>query len=346
MAGYRLTRLSDENAEEWEEFNEQSAEGSLFHTPRWKKILARTSEETEHYFLLFKDEDVVGLFPFVEHDIGLFKGLVPPTDPLRLPAILKDSADPGAIPSVIRAFRKLRINGKKISFVCFSTVHEESLNIIPTHPLLPWANDGDMVLKLAESPPEAIWNTLSSRKRGLIRKFEKDEFSVVEGQSREDLEIFYTYYKANINTIGGRLHPFSYFAELCDSLAEETRVTVLSDGPIVAGGMFMLLDKPHRTLYLCYLSLNRELPNKYSPTLYLSWEAINWARENKYEKISFGAQHLDESNPRYKAKYDLGARFVPFYSWMVPLTKPCSLGMAGMNIWGQWRASLRETDLP
>ncbi len=344
MADYRLTRLDDENAGEWEEFNEHSAEGSLFHTPRWKEVLARTSEEREHYFLLFKDGNVVGLFPFIERDIGLFRGLVPPTDPLRLPAVLEDYTDPGAIPGVIGALQKVKINGKKISFVCFSTVHEEPLNTIPTHPLLPWANDGDMVLKLAESPPETIWNTLSSRKRGLIRKFEKDGFSVAEGQSREDLEIFYKYYEANINTIGGKLQPFSYFAELCDSMAEETRITVLSDGSSVAGGMFMLRDKPHRTLYLSYLSLNRELPNKYSPTLYLSWEAINWARENKCERISFGAQHLDESNPRYKAKHDLGARFVPFCSRMVPLTKPCSLGMAGMNIWGQWRASFRETD--
>ncbi len=89
----------------------------------------------------------------------------------------------------------------------------------------------------------------------------------------------------------------------------------------------MIPYKPRNTVYLTYLSLNRNLPNTYHPSYYLWWEAINWAWNNHYEKIFFGAQHLDENNPRYRIKSEFGAKFHPIYSKRIPLTKIFSMGI-------------------
>jgi hypothetical protein len=90
--------------------------------------------------------------------------------------------------------------------------------------------------------------------------------------------------------------------------------------------LLMFIYKPQKTVYFEYLSLNRNLPNTYHPTYYLYWDAINWAWNNKNEKVSFGAQRLDENNPRFKVKNELGGKFEPIYSKMIPLKKIFTLG--------------------
>ena len=328
MADYRLERLNDGNEEKWEEFNKNSPEGSFFHGLKWTQIAEQSSGVKRHYFLLYKDEDVFGIFPFIEDKIHVFRGLRTARDPKILPAILKDSGDPHAMNSVIRDLQKVTIDGKKISFIRVSTLHEEMLNTITTHPRLPWKTEGGMVLNLLEFPPEKIWNTFSAKKgeRKFIRRFEKDGFALTEANSPEDLALFYKYYQENISHIKGRLQPFSRFSKLWNSLSDEIRITLLSKGSVFAGGMFQLLDSHRKTVHTMYLSLNRNLPTNYHPPYYLWWEAINWAYANRYEKVSLGGEHLDENNPRYRMMYDLGARFEPTYSAMIPLTKIFTLG--------------------
>jgi hypothetical protein len=53
---------------------------------------------------------------------------------------------------------------------------------------------------------------------------------------------------------------------------------------------------------------------------------MNWAWENGMDRVSFGAQHRDETNPRYRVKYDLGARLQPMYSRIVSLNRVFSVG--------------------
>jgi hypothetical protein len=323
--GYRLERLNEGNAEKWEDFNNDSVEGSFFHRLRWKNLIEKTSGSVNQYFLLFKDDEVFGLFPFIEHGTGFFRGLVPLDDPQRIPAILRDSGDPRAMNAVIRDLQKVTIDGKKVSFVRFSVVHKEILDTITTHPLLPVYNEGDMVLDFSESPPEQIWNTLSSNKQKMIKRFDKDGFTITDVCSKNDLELFYRYYYENIRYVGGDPQPLSRFSTLLESMSDEIRCTILSNGSLVAGGTLEFLDVSRKIVYGTYNSLNRNLPNKYSPSYYLWWKSLNWAWENNFEKMSMGVQHLDENNPRTLVKSTLGARFEPLYSAMIPFTKSFAL---------------------
>jgi hypothetical protein len=110
------------------------------------------------------------------------------------------------------------------------------------------------------------------------------------------------------------------------------RITVLSKNSTFAGGLCTITYKPKKTVYFLYLSLNRSLPNTYHPTYHLFWEAINWAWNNQYEKISFGAQNLDENNSRYRIKIDFGGNFEGIYSKMIPIEKMCSFGFKYKHI--------------
>jgi hypothetical protein len=348
MADYHLERLDEENAKRWEEFNAASPEGSLFHSLKWKRMAELVSGTPREYFLLFKNETVVGLFPFVEHAVHGFRGFVPASDPLSLPAILKDASDPFALRHAIEELKGMGRDRKKISFICPAILHNETFDTITTYPLFPYADDGDMVLDLSKSTPETIWNAFSSRsgQRKLIRRFEENGFEITEVRSEDDLRLFYQYYEENMKYIGGDLPPFSYFTALRETMPDEIRITLLSKGSLVAGGTFDILDRPRRKVHGVYLSLNKKLPNKYSPSYYLYWKGVNWAWENDFEKFSFGMEYsrdLNEENPRYRIKRDFGAQFEPVFSRIIPLTKIFSLGVRSKKYWDGWQ-SIRSWD--
>ena len=337
---YHLERLSDENADRWDQFNSTSPEGGLFHSLKWKEIIEKGSGTKTQYYLLYKGEEVFGLLPLVEQDAHFFRGLSPVNDPQRLCVILRDYSDPFAMEYAVGALQSIRFDRKPLSFIRLSVLNEETLDRITQYTLLRLPDIGDMVLDLSKVPPEELWNTFSAKKgqRKFIRRFDDNGFSIREADSQEDLDLFYTFYAENIEHIGGTLQPYSRISDLRESMSDDLRITLLSKGSIFAGGMLMISDRSRRTLYTTYLSLNRNLPKTYHPSYYLWWDAINWAWDNHLEKVSFGAQRLEEDNPRYRIKYDFGARFRPIHSGMIPLTKVFAMGMK----WGQWRSSQRS----
>lgn len=78
-----------------------------------------------------------------------------------------------------------------------------------------------------------------------------------------------------------------------------------------------------------FLSLNRDLPTKYSPSYYLYWDCLRWAWENGYREVTLGreyAHEMVESNPRYRLKRDFGAEHRPVYTRLVPMTTVFSIG--------------------
>lgn len=328
MAEYRLEQLDDENAAAWEEFNNASPEGTLFHSLRWKRISEAGDAPRPQYFLLYRDDELFGLLPFVEHDIHFFRGLSYPSGPLRLQPILRDYSDPSAMQFVMREIQHLNGHQRKISYIRVSATQREVLDTISSYTLFPLPEIGDMILDLSQTPPEKVWDSFSAKKgqRKFIRRFDENGFSIAEARSEDDLKVFYRYYEENIRHIGGKVQPYALLSAIRDAMPDETRVTILSDGSLVAGGMFMIADRARSTLYTAFLSLNRALPNTYHPSYYLWWEAMNWARENGMDRVSFGAQHRDETNPRYRVKYDLGARLQPMYSRIVSLNRVFSMG--------------------
>jgi hypothetical protein len=337
MAEYHLERLTEANAKRWDDFNAASPEGDFFHSLRWKPIAEAQNRSPRHDFLLFKNDAVVGLFPCLEHTIQRFSGLVPASYPMTLHAILEDYRDPVALQCAIEELKRLNGGSKKISFVCPATVRQEAFDAITAYPLYPYPFspgdvEGDMVLDLSRSPPEKLWDSFTARsgQRTKIRQFEKSGFEIREVRTEDDLHLFYRYYAENMKYIGGSLPPLSFFAGLLETMPDEVRITLLSKGPLVAGGTLNILDRPRRRVHGIYLSLNRDLPNKYSPSYYIYWDSLVWAWENHYEKVTFGreyAKDLNDSNPRYRIKRDFGAEFEPVHSRMVPLSRIFAMGV-------------------
>jgi hypothetical protein len=320
MVDYYIEYLNEDNALIWDEFNKNSEEGSFFHSLQWKKVIDNTSDINSKYYLLFKNDHIHGIFPFIERKIYFFTGLVPLQGFGHNNAILLDANNAPALQNAIQEINK---HHQRISFISLSTLHERIIDNLRDYSIFPYEDNGNMMLDLRESPPERIWNNFSAKigQRKYIRRFDEKGFKIVEVNSLDDLKLFYKYYKENINLIGGKPQSLSHFMYLWNLFSsDKMRITFLSKDSIIAGGLLMFADRPRNTLYFTYLSLNKNLPNTYHPTYPIFWEAINWAWDNKYNKISFGAQRFDTKSPRYRIKNQFGATFEPLYSRMLSLS--------------------------
>ena len=314
---YAIELLSESNAHRWEEFNTRSREGTPFHRLEWKDTIESAMKLKARYFLILKDGKVAGICPFVEQSMHVFRGLnsMPRSDYNNM--ILDGITDPDHVNEVLSLF------SKRYSYLFFDTYDPTLLEGIE-YDTIPNEAGSNMLLDLNHNSPEVIWKEILSKDdRYKITRFEKGGFTVQEVSDGNAIEDFYRYYAENLNHINGYVLPRAYFERLVNIFSpDEVRVAVLTNNGVFAGGNLAVLDPSRKIAYFMFLALNRDLPNKYSPTYYLSWEGINWAWENGYERVSFGRERPD--NPRVRGKQKFGAEPVPIHSRVVFLSKAAS----------------------
>ncbi len=317
--GYSIEALSESNVQQWEEFNNRSPEGTLFHSIRWKNILEDTLNLRLRYYLIFEEQKVIGICPFIERSTGVFRGLagIPYSEFTNI--ILEKPFDPEHFNEILSLF------AEDNAFLHITTYDPNLMDRIQ-HDNFIIENTGNMMLDLKQRPPEAIWSTFSRNMRYNIQIFNKKGFQIREARQHADVETFYRYYAENMAHIQGEVMPFSFFQKLQDSFpSTELRVTILANDDVTAGGSLAILDPARKVAYYEYLALNRDLPNRYTPTYPIYWDLVNWAQDSGCERLSFGRQSLEPANPRYQSKTKFGAEYAPISSRFIALSKTVSL---------------------
>lgn len=282
---------------------------------KWKRILEDEFHPKLRYYLIRDGPDVVGISPWIEKSVLNFRGLVSIPHSEANNIVLDDSFDADRFNEVLSPF------ARRYSFLHITTYNPALFEQI-TFAHVPGEETGHMMLDLRKQEPDALWAGLSKYTRYNIRIFQKDGFEIQTIDSPGTLNEFYHYYVKNLEHIQGEILPLAFFERLRDRLTrDELRVTVLTRDDTVAGGTVTLVDPAKQILFCEYLALNRDLPNRYTPSLYLFWDAVTWAWENGYEQVSFGRQRLDPNNPRFANKAKFGAEHIPIHSRLVLLSK-------------------------
>jgi len=316
---YSIEALSEGNVHQWEDFNNHCREGTLFHGLQWKNVLEDIFTLKLRYYLIRNDENVIGIWPFMEQTAGYSRGLVGIPHSEQNNMILDDSFNPEHINDVLALF------SGEYSFLHFNTYDPDICGRI-RYDNFTIENTGNMILNLKQKPPDAIWNTFSKKMRYDIRIFSNQGYEMQEVHRASDMKDFYRYYTENLKYINGEILPCSFFERLLDAFSPDNlRIAVLTSNDIFAGGSVALVSTDRKTAYFEYIALNRALPNRYSPSGYIAWEGINWAWNKGYEKISFGRQKLDQNNPRFSSKTKFGAEHIPIHSRTVILSKTAAL---------------------
>jgi len=319
--GYSIQELSEENAGDWDEFNNRCPEGTFYHTVKWKNLLENTLNIDLKYWIIWKGQKMVGILPFMNRPLVFLKGLEPIPHSEFNNILLKDDLDLRDLDKVLTLFASkysfLSLNmDSKLLWDHMGYNHHSS------------ENTGNMVLDLRQNPPDKIWEDFTARKgqRRFIRRFGEKGFWIREIHEQEDMKTFYRYYAENLARINGDILPLAFFQSLLEAYSQdEMRVTLLSKEDICAGGLLTFVHPASKTVYFEYLSLNRGLPNTYHPTYPLFWEGLNWAWDNGYQKVSFGRQRFDPKSARFQIKAGFGAKYVPIYSNIVLFSRTASI---------------------
>jgi hypothetical protein len=95
-------------------------------------------------------------------------------------------------------------------------------------------------------------------------------------------------------------------------------VTVVSRGREVAGGLVTFLYRPKETVYMPYMSINKEISNRYTISDYLSWDTVKRAGEMGFEKVSFGYAPSNSNHPDFIKKQRFGCKYEGYRSLFFP----------------------------
>ena len=317
--GYIIEELNNNNSIDWKRLCDESKEGTFFHTLEWKRTLEQSFNCISHYFLVYRNDEPVAICPFYEDIIQGIRGLVPLPRSDYNHIIITDKYDPLIAYHILEKCKEIAKNNR-LFFVLITTLSELTIEHFNGYNSLRYPIGGNMVLNLDEHCPDKIWNEiLSNQDRKYIRRFEKDGFRVKEVNSIDDLKILYKYYKTNLEYINAIPYPFSHIEVLLNTYSSKEMLrTLLYQNEIIAGGHLSFLDDSSKTIYLRYLSLNRNLPTRYHPTLYIEWDIIKRASEMGYRKICFGRTLPYPKDIHYKLKEKFGCQYEKEYSIIIP----------------------------
>jgi hypothetical protein len=325
LMSFRLAELNDSNAADWEGMNENSPQGSLFHTLKWKRLLEESFRFATRYFLIYQDNQPVALCPFFVRRSYGFKYLISLPDTTLNPCNHVVMDDQSCIPEKSVGIFEDICRSESMSFVAFG-VSEEQRSAFARLGVPLYSPGGRMVLDLSENPPDWIWkHRFSNNERNKIRRFDKDGFSLDHLASPESLAVIYPYYAANLRYIGAQPHPLSYFERLlttCSGRSPASVVlTTLRKGECVAGGFLSLYWNARRILYWRYFALNRSLPNVYTPYYYLLWHTVKEAYETGCRFVDFGGAGADPMEIHTRMKEKFGCHYVPKYRAILPVSR-------------------------
>ena len=316
---YHIEELCNKNEIDWIRLSEEIKEGSFFNSLKWKQILEKSFNYKNHCFLLYRNGEPVALCPFYEAKINGIRGLVslPESDYDHI--IITDKEDPLIAYHILDKCKEIA-EKNKLFFILVSTISELTRDHFNRYNPLPYPLAGNMVLDLKDNSPDKIWNdNFSKMDRKYIRRFENDGFNIKLVNSIEDMKIFYLYYKNNIEIKNATPHPFSHFEDLLNIYSStEMIMTLLYKDEIVAGGQLAFLDNIKKTMYLRYLSLNREMTSRYHPTLYVYWDCIKRASEMGYDNICFGRTPPYPNDIHYQSKEKFGCHYEKEYLLIFP----------------------------
>jgi hypothetical protein len=319
---YSVEELNSSNAQDWNKLNEESPQGTLYHTLKWKEAVDQFAQAKPNNFIVYRDDEAVALCPFYRYKWKI-KGLITMCSLLSESNIIVSCPDDPLVAKQIVLKCKEIIRKEGLAFTNITLLPEtkdffRSMNMLP-HQATGW-DAGVMTLDLQQNTPEMIWHRFLSRyDRQRIRRAERDEWKIEESKSEEGIRSFYECMKTNSEyRFAGNIPEFSFFAYLMKTFSpNEMLVFLLRKDETVAGGTINFLYGPKKTLYGKYAATNRQAPNRYTPVYSLMWHLVKKASAIGYTTVSFGgAPPYPDVHYRDKAKF--GCRFEPRYSVTFP----------------------------
>lgn len=325
-----LKMLDDGMKDLWNGIVEESPRGTIFHTFEWMDLLGEEFGVKKIPLGIFEDEDLIGVFPAFLQRKGPFKILVSP---------VHESATPYGGPlvqetklyDVLQAFDTYSrcADYYDITFSPEYTLNGEIRNNFEF-------NDRNTYILNLDRPVDVIWQKLNKKCRNAVRKAEKHDVSIIEGNSKKDLDDFWKMTDVTFQKWGTE-SPISidYTKAVFDIFFPRNQFKLIfaeHDGKHIGGAIFLCLADR------IYYWQGASYPDYYhlAPNNLIQWYIICWAIKNGFKTYDMLGANIP-SIAKFKGSF--GGDLVN-YSYIDK--SHSSLASAGRGAYVWWRKNVRR----
>lgn len=288
-----LAILGESESASWNSVVEEFSEATLFHTSEWISFLESSFGLRKLLLGIYKDSQIVGVFPCLLTRKGPFKIL---GSPLRGwgTAYMGPLVEKGLLQEVMfefdRLLRKLGIDYVEFSF----GEHEEIPRDLLDERGYVCEQTFTWILDL-EGGEQKLWSNLGDNCRNKVRKGIKNQVAIVEPVGTQWVEEFYPMLLDSLHkhgTSSGKSK--TVYHKLQDSLGAAGLKVLLAqhEGKTIAGGIFPFYKD---TVYFWSGGSYGEY-NWLAPNNLLQWSLIKWASDNglrRYDMYGKGIPSID-----------------------------------------------------
>jgi hypothetical protein len=297
-----LTALSSDDRDSINEVLTKSSNATVFHSIEWNEVLIDEFGLQIILLLATKGEQPAGLYSFS------VDGAV-----CRSPATSLESVYGGPISmGDNRIIAELLRDAERFQKIAWFDIWTPAMYDIS--PLIEmsysYSEMYTSILNL-QKPEEELWAGLNQKKRNKIRKAQKNDVIIVEGDTSlvdEYYEMIVSAFtRARINIL-----PKTFYKRVIESLGPKgiaRLVLAKHDGRFIAGAIFLLHKN---TAYYWHGASHREYLSL-APNDLIQWEHIKWARERGYKNYDLVRVEPGRLPGIANFKMSFGGETVPCY---------------------------------
>jgi hypothetical protein len=266
---------------------------SFFHTMEWAKVLNDSYSYIPKYFLIYDDDELVGIVPlmFIESWLTGKRAVSLPFSDYCGPLFKPDTEPSKIIQKIFEIFIK-----EKIKYIEF-----RSANCKYPQEAQPFHIDYRHVLKLDKGESELLKSCSDNTSRN-VKKAAKSNLLLRIQNDYSGMKQFYEMHCETRKKHGLPPQPFYFFKNIFKSVIEKTMGDILfaeKDGKFIAGAIYFKIG--NKLLYKFGASYSKyfELRGNH----FVMWEAIKKFKTEGFYEFDFG---LTEFNNDGLRKFKLG----------------------------------------
>lgn len=311
----------------WNTFLDRQVTATIYHDPRWGRVLQRIYGHKPYYLTARRHGKVVGILPVVVQQsaaLGRTACSVPYMDAAGILAV-----DDDARLALIREVRTL-VRTQKLTGI---ELRQDS----PLPSAGPCRTDKvTFRLKLLQDSL-SLWEGLPAKVRNQVRKAQRAGLTTATGDDCTMLDQWYPVYLRNMRNLGSPPHSKRFFREVLQTFAPDVCLYLVYDHDQCVAGSLTLRDRYTRRVpwAACDVRYRAACAN-----MLLYWTMLADACDTNAAVFDFGRSSVDSGTYRFKKQWHAVAEPLYWYTlgrhgWR--LTQPARDNSAMQAASAVWR---------
>lgn len=297
-----------ETTPDWSDYLSGQPEASLFHDPRWGRVMNAAYGNGCLYLTARRGDRIVGVLQLVDKKSWLFGHYLCSLPYFDASGVLAN--DPETAQALLSRAEELRQEEDAQWVELRQGSVLDAAMPVRTDKVALW-------LSLPESADD-LWKALKPKVRNQVRKAEKEGLTVHRG-GMELLDEFYAIYVRTMRDLGSPPHSRRFFGEAFGEFPSLTRLMVVRLRERPAAAALMLHDR--QGVHVPWAGSDWRL-RELCANMLLYWSMLSDACEQKATRFDFGRSTRDSGTHRFKKQW--GAEEVPLY-WQYLLPEGAEL---------------------